>query len=470
MPSITADVVIVGAGASGLGAARTARRKGASVVLIERERLGGDCTWVGCVPSKALIARARDVAAGRRAGLVGEVDTARVMEEVRTAVHTVARDEDEPTLAAAGVHVLRGSARFTAPRSLEVEGTTVTAGRAVILATGSVPTMPPIPGLETARPLTNETIFDLPEAPESLVVLGGGPIGLELGQAFARLGTDVTVVEAERIAAKEEPEAADVLREVLTREGVTVVEHQKATEVRSEGAMRTIAVTDGRSFTADAVLASLGRTPITDGLELDVVGIGLDERGAIAVDERLQTAAEGVYAVGDCTQILPFTHAGDAMGQLAVSNALGLVDQRFSTDAIPWVTFTEPEIGRVGMTEAEAYEAHGSEARVAYLPLAETDRGRATGRTDGFVKLVTGPRGLLRNTAGGRFVGATVVGETGGDLVHEVAVLMRSGAFAGRLAQTVHAYPTWALAVRECATQLFFSYRGREARPAQRGS
>lgn len=467
MASITADIVIVGAGPSGLGAARTARRKGASVVLVERDRLGGDCTWVGCVPSKALVSRARDVAAGRRAGLVGEVDTARVMQEVRATIATIAGDEDEPALEAMGVEVLRGSARFTAPRSLDVDGTTVTAGRAVVLATGSVPVTPPIPGLEEAGPLTNETVFDLPEAPASLVVLGGGPIGLELGQAFARLGTDVTILEADRIAAKEEPEASAVLRAVLEREGVTLVEHQKATEVRSEAGTHHVTIEDGRSFTGAAVLASLGRAPVTDGLELDRIGVGLTERGAIDVDEKLQTAVEGVYAVGDCTQLLPFTHAGDAMGSLAVSNALGLLDQKFSTDAIPWVTFTEPEIGRVGMTEAQAYEAHGEAAQVAYLPLDETDRGRVTGRTDGFVKLVTGPRGLLRNTAGGRFVGATIVAETGGELVHEVALLMRSGAFAGRLAQTVHAYPTWALAVRECAAQLFFEYRGRTARPAR---
>lgn len=466
--AIQADVVVVGAGASGLGAAAAARRKGASVVLVERGRLGGECTWTGCVPSKALLERAREVWGGRRQGLTGEVDFPRIMDEVRAASLVIGEDESAEALAADGIRVLSGDATFTGPRRLSVDGTAVEAARAVIIATGSMPLVPAVEGLAAADPLTNESVFDLRALPRRLAVLGGGPIGCELAQAFARLGSTVTVIEAEKILAKEEPEAAQVLAGVLADEGVDVRAGVRVARVTRPDPTRpvTLATSHGGSVEADAVLVAAGRRARTDGLGLERAGVRVDDRGWVLVDDKLRTSAEGILAIGDVVGGLQFTHAGYEMGALAVGNGLGRRSRTYDPAALPWATFTDPEIGRVGMTEAQAAQAHGDAARVAYLPMSETDRGRATGRTEGFVKLVAGPRGALRGLGGGVLLGATVVCPTGGDVIHEAALLMRSGAFVGRLAQTVHAYPAWALAVRECAVQFFLPHRGRSARPA----
>lgn len=467
--SICADIVVVGGGAAGLGAAAAARRKGASVALVERGRLGGDCTWTGCVPSKALIERSREVWGGRRHGLTGAVDFPGIMAEIRaTRQKIAAHDESRPVLEAQGIRVLEGQATFTGPRRLSVDGTTVTAGTAVVVATGSAPLLPPIEGLREADPLTNETVFELRALPRRLAVLGGGPIGLELAQAFNRLGSEVTLVTRGRLAGKEEPEAGDVLTGVLTAEGVRLLTGSQLDRVETRDGVRTLHLGDGTEVEADALLVATGRRPVTDGLGLDAAGVRRDERGFVAVDDRLRASADGVYAIGDVTGGLLFTHAGYEMGSVAVADALGRLPHRFDTRAFPWATFTDPEIGRVGMTEAQAARAHGAAARVAYLPMAETDRGRATGRTEGFVKLVAGPRGLLGGLGGGVLLGATVVCPSGGDVVHEVVVLMRARALPGRLAQAVHAYPSWSLAVRECAAQLFVPHRGRRARPARR--
>jgi len=472
--TIRADVVMVGAGASGLGAATAARRRGASVVLVERGRLGGECTWTGCVPSKALLHRAREVRDGRRQGLTGQVDVARILDEVRAASAAIGEDESAQVLAAHGIRVLTGDARFTGPRALSVDGTALEARRAVVIATGSVPLVPAVEGLAAAAPLTNETVFDLRAAPRRLAVLGGGASGCELAQAFARLGSTVTLIEERRILAEEEPEAAQVLAGVLADDGVDVRAHVGVVRVTrtptaSDPARpATLATSDGGSIGADAVLVAAGRRPRTDGLGLERAGVRVDERGWVMVDDRLRTSAVGVFAVGDVVGGLQLTHAGYEMGAVAAGNALGRRSRAYGSAALPWATFTDPEIGRVGLTEAQAAQVHGDAARVAYLPMSETDRGRATGRTEGFVKLVAGPRRALRGLGGGVLLGATVVCPSGGDVVHEAAVLMRSGAFVGRLAQTVHTYPSWSLAVRECAVQFFLPHRGRSARPARR--
>lgn len=471
---IEADIVVVGAGSAGLGAAFAARRKGASVALIERRRLGGECTWAGCVPSKALIERAREVHWGRQRGLVGQVDFGRIMDEVHTAMERIGEDESRPTLEALGMTVLEGQASLTGPRRLSVDGTAVTARRAVILATGSTAALPPVEGLGDLPTagipvLTNDTVFEQRILPRRLAVIGGGPIGVELAQAFARLGSAVTLFGSSQLLPREEPEVATVLMGVFTAEGVRIATGAHVTRATAGDGVATLENGEGVRTEADAVLVAAGRQPVTDGLGLDGVGMALDRRGAVVVDGGLRTSVDGVFAIGDVTAQLQFTHAAYEMGAVAVANALGRRDRSFDTGAIPWATFTDPEVGRVGLTEAEAAAAHGGGARVAYLPMADTDRARAAGRTEGFVKLIAGPRGPLGNVAGGALLGATVVCPTGGDVVHEAVVLMRSGGFAGRLAQAVHAYPTWSMAVRECAAQFFFTHRGRAARPARRG-
>jgi pyruvate/2-oxoglutarate dehydrogenase complex dihydrolipoamide dehydrogenase (E3) component len=466
-----ADVVVVGGGAAGLSAASAARRHGASVILVERSRLGGDCTWTGCVPSKALLEVSRRLHGARQLGLDGAIDFAAAMEGVARTIIAVSEEEDRPTLESQGIAVLEGEASFTGPRTLDVHGTAVT-GKHVILATGSTALVPPIDGLDEVGALTNDTVFDLRELPRRLAVLGGGPIGLELGQAFARLGSEVTILEgADRIAGKEEPETSEVLERVLTADGVrfhvgSMVERASRA---GDGAV-TLRTGDGTEVTADEVLVAVGRKPVTDGLAAERGGVALTDSGHIEVDDKLRTSADGVYAIGDITGGPQFTHAGHDMGALAVDNALGRLSRSWDTRALPWATFTDPEVGRVGMTEAEAHAEHGEAARVAFFPIAETDRAKTSGQADGFVKIVAGPHPVLRGAFGGQVLGATVVCPTGGDVVHELAVAMQTRMIVGRLAQTVHAYPSWSLAVREAAAMFFHEHKGRTARPARQGS
>lgn len=468
--SRSADVVVIGSGAAGLAAAYAARRRDASVILVERRRLGGDCTWAGCVPSKALIEQARKLKGARDLGLDGPVDFAAVMQRVADVVTTVSRDEDHETLAGRGITVLDGQATFEDPATLSIDGTRVTAGKAVVIATGSTALLPPIPGLAESRPLTNDTVFDLRRLPERLAVIGGGPIGVELGQAFARLGSSVSVLEGlPRLLPREEPESSQVIGEVLAAEGVELVLGSfldSVVPVENGVALRT---KDGFTVRADTVLCAVGRKAQTDGLEPERAGVELDDRGFVRVDEKLRTTAHDVFAIGDVTGGPQFTHSGYDQGSLAVANALGFIPMSYDPRVLPWATFTEPEVGRVGMTEAEAYAEHGDRAKVAFLPIAETDRAKVTGAVHGFVKLVAGPHQVVRGLAGGQILGATVVCPTGGDVVHELALAMRTRMLTGRLAQLTHAYPTWSLAVREAAAQFFLEHKG-TARPARPGS
>ena len=451
------DLIVVGGGAGGLGAARAAARRRARTLLIQRGPLGGDCTFTGCVPSKALI---ESVAEGK--------DFLAAMVAVRCAVETIAATETDEVLAREGVDVLHGWASFCGPRRLEVDGAVLTAPR-VIIATGTGPAVPPIDGLGEIDYLTNENVFELASLPRSLGVLGGGPIGCELAQAFARLGTHVTVLEAlERVLPREEPEASGVVHQALVAAGVTVEVGQKVVGVAArepKGAV-SIRLESGGTVDADRLLVAVGRRSATDGLGLEMAGVET-ERGYVKTDDRLATTAQGVWAVGDVAGKLAFTHAADEMGRIAAANALSrLPSRRFRTSWIPWVTFTDPEVARIGMTEAEA-AGHGG--MVAYLPMTEVDRAVAAGKTEGFVKLIAGSRPLTRRLGGGRVLGATVVAARGGELIGEVALAMRTRMFTGRLAQTVHPYPTWSMALQKAAAQFFFEIEGRRARPARGG-
>lgn len=461
------DVVVIGGGAAGLSAAAAARGAGASVLLIERERLGGECTWTGCIPSKALIAHAARVHAARSIGAAVDVDFPAVMAAVTAVVEQVAQDESQPVLERYGIAVAHGHARLVSPTEIDVDGTQVVADRTII-ATGTSPAMPSFDGAGDVGVLTNETIFSLTQLPARLAVLGGGPVGLELAQAFARLGSQVTLLESgDRIAAHDEPEVADVLTAVLEHEDIQIQTHAVVTrgERRADGIH--LATADGQRLVVDAVLAAAGRHSRTDDLGLERAGVALDHAGHVVTDDRLRTTARTVYAVGDVTGRLPFTHAADEMGRIAVANALSrLPRRRWSGRAVPWATFTDPEVGRVGATEREAFTQHGRDARVAFLPLAVTDRARAEGATAGFVKLIAAPRRVLRGIGGGELVGATVVSPSGADVIQEAAFAMKTRALTGRLAQTVHAYPSWSIALRQAAAQFFTTTAHGRACPA----
>jgi len=451
------DLAVVGGGAGGLAAARAGARRGLRTVLVSDSALGGDCTFTGCVPSKTLIE-----AAGER------LSFAEATSRMRTVIARIAGTEDAQVLRSEGVEVLEGWARFRGDRDLAVDGRSIRA-ETVVIATGSRPAVPPIPGLDTVEFLTNETIFDLTVLPGSIAILGGGAIGCELAQAFRRFGARVEIIEGEgRLLPREEPEASAVLAGIFAAEGIRV--HVGATVERVErsadGRIR-LHRSDGSSVEADTLLVAVGRRPATADLDTEAGGIKLDERRFVRTDKYLATSAPGVYAVGDVTGRLLFTHAADEMGRLAVSNArarLGRIGRRaFDTSPIPWVTFCDPEIARVGLSEAQAVEAGG---KVAYLPMSQVDRAIAAGRTEGFVKLIAGPKPVLKGTGGGRLLGATIVAPRAGEMIHEVALAMRTSMFTGRLAQTVHAYPTWSTSLRQAAAQFFTETDGRRAYPA----
>jgi len=452
------DLAVIGGGAGGLSAARAGVHRGLRTVLISDGALGGDCTFTGCVPSKTLIEAAAN-------GLGFAEASARM----RAVVNQIAATEDAGVLRSEGVEVREGWARFCGTRVLMLDGQPIRA-KVMVIATGSRPAVPPIKGLDTVAFLTNESVFDLDELPKSIAILGGGAIGCELAQAFSRFGSQVQIVESDsRLLPREEPEASDVLESVFAAEGIGV--HLGASVERVEQAVPGSGVrlirSDGSIIAAEALLVAVGRRPATTDLDAEAGGIELDERGFVQTDGFLATTSTGVYAVGDVTGRLLLTHAADEMGRLAVHNAsvrLGRLRRRaFDTSSIPWVTFCDPEIARVGLTEAEAVALGG---KVAFVPMSEVDRAIAAMRTEGFVKLITGPRPLLRGAGGGRLLGATIVAPRAGEMIHEVALAIRTGMFPGRLAQTVHAYPTWSTSLRQAAAQFFMENDGRRARPA----
>jgi pyruvate/2-oxoglutarate dehydrogenase complex dihydrolipoamide dehydrogenase (E3) component len=457
--SVDYDLIVVGGGAGGISAARTAARRGARTLLVQEGPIGGECTFTGCVPSKALIAAA-----------AGGNTFDEAMRAVRRSIDTIAATQDDDVFAKDGIDVVHGWATFYSATRLDVDGRRVDAQR-FVLATGTRPAIPPIDGLDQVDYLTNETVFDLDTQPRSLAVLGGGAMGCELAQAFSRLGTTVTIIEAlDRVLPREEPEASTALAAVFADEGIVVVVRAKvvrAEALDSNGVVR-LHLADRSTVDADRLLVAVGRSAPTDGVGLDAAGVATD-RGCVVTDDHLATSASGIWAAGDVTGRLGFTHAADEMGRVAAGNALSprWRRRRFDSSAIPWVTYTDPEIARVGLTESEA--ATAGPARVAFVPMAEVDRAIVTGQTAGFVKLIAGPRPVLRSAGGGRVLGACIVATRAGELIHEPTLAMRTRMFTGRLAQAVHAYPSWSVAVRQAAAQFFFEIDGRRARPARRG-
>ncbi|CAM3750029.1 NAD(P)/FAD-dependent oxidoreductase [Nocardiopsis gilva] len=450
---MTHDLLIIGGGSAGLAAARTAVARGARPLMVSESPPGGDCTFTGCVPSKTLIeaaARGNDFSTGLR--------------RVRGAVARIAGTEDETALAGEGIEVLRRRAAFRSPREVEVDGRVLAAGR-VVIATGSEPRIPPIRGLDDLDYLTTDTVFQLDALPRRLAVLGGGAVGCELAQAFARFGAEVTVIEErERLLPGEDAGASRVLADRFKAEGITVRTGASVARARQlEGCCR-LEFDGGEPVDAERVLVAVGRNPVTAGLGLRAAGVAVDEGGAIRTDAYLATTSPpGIYAAGDVTGRSLFTHAAHLMGRIATANALRKGRRgRFSASSIPRVIFTSPEVAQVGPTEEQA--AHtDADARVAYLPISEVDRAIATGQTDGFVKIVAARRPWLGNLGGGRVLGATIVGERAGELIHEIALARQTGMFTGRLAQTTHAYPTHAVAIQQAAAQFFTEYGGRRA-------
>lgn len=451
------DVIVIGGGPGGIAAADGALRRGADTLVVQDGPMGGDCTFTGCVPSKTLIAaaarnRSRDEA----------------LAAARSAVQRVAAMEDADSFRRRGATVVEGRARFLTRDVIEVDGRRHRSDR-MIVATGAAPIVPPIDGLREADPLTNETLWDVDALPSTLAVLGGGPIGIELAQALARLGVQVTVFEAmDQILGREDPETAQLVTEALQRDGVDIRLGGRVESVERSSDGTTVRADDGTSIAVDEVLVAIGRRPVTDGLEVANAGVRLDERGFVVTDDHLRTTAPGVYAVGDVNGRFPFTHAAHAQGLAAVGNALGPGEWRtFSDHVTPFVTFTDPEIARVGMTEAEAYEAHGDEATVVEVPMSAVDRAITESRTEGFVKLITAPGRFLGTKAGGQLIGATIAAPHAGELIHEVSLAMKLRLPPAAIATATHAYPTWGVAVQQAASGFFMDLEHGTTRPAR---
>jgi len=437
------NLIVIGAGSAGLVAALVAAKLGAKVTLAEANAMGGDCLNTGCVPSKALLHAARLVAEARAAerigltGPVGPVDSAAAFRHVRAAIATVAPHDSVERYRSLGVDVRLGHARITSPWSVEIAGATLTT-RAIVVATGAEPVVPDIPGLADSGFLTSETLWRLERAPAQLAILGGGPIGCELAQAFARLGSAVTLVErGERLLPREDFCVADLVRGRLAAEGVTVLTSAHVTDVAG-GALR---MADDSRVPFDTLLVAVGRRARTTGFGLEELGIGCTEAGNIAVTAYLQTRRRNIYACGDVVGPYQFTHAAGQQGFLAAANALfsGVPRLRQDHRLIPAVTFTDPEVARIGLTEQEA-KAHGVPFALTQHDLAGVDRAIVDDARAGFVRVLTVP-------GRDRILGATIVAPRAGDMLAEIALAMRRALGMKALFSTLRAYPTYSEAV-----------------------
>lgn len=428
-PTPTYDLVAIGGGTTGLVSAFGAAGLGARAAIIERDRLGGDCLNVGCVPSKALLRSARAVRELRGAATVGvrstdpQVDFAAVMARIRERRAIIAPHDSAERLAAAGVDVFIGEAAFAGPREIVIRSATTERRirfRRAVIATGSRPSIPSISGLDAATYHTNETIFDITAQPRRLLVLGAGPIGCELAQAFALLGSDVTVTDvADRPLPREDADASTVVRRSLERDGVRF----------QLGAPVDVAALQRSAAPSDLVLIATGRTPNVEHLHLEAAGVRYNKDG-VEVNDRLQTANARIFAAGDVASPFKFTHAADAMARIVIRNALFFGRAKVSALVIPWCTYTMPEVARVGELKGDAIT----------IPLADVDRAVVDSDIDGFLR-VHHTRGRIR--------GCTIVAPHAGELIGHVAHVMRIGGGLGDLSDVVFPYPTYAEALRK---------------------
>lgn len=435
------DLCVVGAGSAGLSIASGAAQLGASVVLIERDRMGGECLNFGCVPSKALLAAAKVAHTIRSAKFFGidaapDIEFARVHAHVRAVIAAIAPHDSVERFENLGVSVISGEARFTGPRTISVDGQEIQARR-VVIATGSEPAIPRISGLDRVPFFTNETIFDNDRPLAHLIILGGGPIGIEIGQAYRRLGAAVTIIEHHKAMAKDDPELARPLLRLLADEGVVIHENATVEAVSRDGDGVSIAIDEaGRSaqLSGSHLLVAVGRKARTSGLGLETAGVEFNDRGII-VDERLKTTARGVYAAGDVVDGPHFTHVCSYHAGIVIRNALFRMPARLDYRSLPWVTYTDPELAQVGMTEEQARKRHGDEIRIVRIPYTANDRAQTELQTTGTLKLVA--------HRSGRVLGASILGAHAGELTHLWVLAIEKKLKLRDLAQMIAPYPTW---------------------------
>lgn len=437
MEKIKTDMLIIGAGSGGLSVAAGAVQMGATVVLLEGHKMGGDCLNYGCVPSKALIASgkaAHGQAHASRYGVadvVPEVDYAAAKDHVKGVIAQIAPVDSVERFEGLGVRVIREFGRFVSDREVEAGNYRITARR-IVIATGSSPLVPPIPGLDSVPYETNETLFDLREKPEHLLIIGGGPIGMEMAQAHRRLGSAVTVIEGATALGKDDPETAAIVLDQLRAEGVEIAEQASAAEVRGQAGAIEVETKDGRVFKGSHLLIAVGRTPNIDRLDLDKAGVATTRAG-VKVDARLKTSNRRVYAIGDVAGGLQFTHVAGYHAGIVIRSALFGLPAKTSTAHIPWATYTAPELAQVGLTEAQAREDHGDKLEVARFEFAENDRLIAERKTAGLIKLMV---------VKGRPVGVSIAGHQAGELASLWSLVLANRLKMSQVAAMVAPYPT----------------------------
>ncbi len=431
---------IIGAGSGGLSVAAAAAQLGVSTVLIERGKMGGDCLNYGCVPSKSLIAAAHAAHAARQAGRFGveagspDADFPRVRDHVRDVIASIAPHDSQERFEGLGATVLRESAVFVDRDEVQAGQFRIRAKRFVI-ATGSSPMVPSVPGLKQVPYFTNETIFENDIRPEHLLVLGGGPIGCELAQAHRRLGCEVTIVQRGRLLHRDDADLAEVVRRRFLDEGISLVENATVTSAAESDGMVRITVQDGeetREVVGTHLLVAAGRRASIEDLNLDAAGIRCHRRG-IAVDDGLRTSNRRVYAIGDAIGRLQFTHVAGYHAGIVVRRALFRLPTRVNESAAPWVTYTDPELAQVGLSEAQARDAYGDRVRVVSMPLEGNDRFRAERETEGLLKVMVHR---------GRVVGASMVGAHAGELIHPWCLMATHRMKIGQMTSAILPYPT----------------------------
>jgi pyruvate/2-oxoglutarate dehydrogenase complex dihydrolipoamide dehydrogenase (E3) component len=438
--SMKTDLCVIGAGSGGLAVAAGAVQMGAKVVLIEKGKMGGDCLNYGCVPSKSLIAAGRAAHAIRHAARFGvdghepRIDFLGVHDHVKGVIAAIAPHDSQERFEGLGVRVIRAPARFVGAQEIEADGRRIHARR-IVVATGSSPALPPIPGLAEVPHLTNETVFDLTERPEHLIVIGGGPIGCELAQAHRRLGAAVTILELFSILPKDDPAAVGVVRDQLRADGIDLREQVEVKAVARGGNGIALTIEEAgaeQRIEGSHVLVAAGRRANVDGLDLEAAGIEYGPKG-IKVDARLRTSNRRAYAIGDVAGGFQFTHMAAHHASVVIKNALFKLPAKVDDRAVPWVTYTEPELGHVGLTEGMAKE-QGVAVQALRWSFRENDRAQAERATAGFAKALVDRRGRIH--------GATIVGERAGELIQPWVLAMSAGIKIGAMAQFIAPYPT----------------------------
>ena len=436
MDILETDICVLGAGSGGLSVAAGAVQMGAKVILLEGHKMGGDCLNYGCVPSKALIATAKQAHVMRGGTEFGvtpvspKVDYSHAKDHVAKVIKTIEPADSQERFEGLGVKVIREFGKFISPTQVQAGNTTITARRFVI-ATGSSPLIPPIPGLADVPYETNETIFELREKPKHLLIVGGGPIGMEMAQAHVRLGSKVTVIEAFKALHKDDPELAAIVLERLRAEGIEIIEDTMANEIRGQKGAIEIETEDGRTFNGTDLLMAVGRKPNIAELGLDVAGIKYDR--LIAVNDGLRTTNKKVYAIGDVASHLHFTHVAGYHAWVIIRSMLFGLPSKVRTNHLPWATFTDPELAQVGLTEAAAHQKFGDRLEVVRFKYSENDRAIATGQTTGMIKVMV---------VKGRPVGASIAGAAAGELIGIWALALANNLKMSAIAAMVAPYPT----------------------------